>query len=54
LGGLYFFPPSVSKWILQKWQQVDLSIKTMALEESRGSFGLLIVSGVMGLAAYVG
>ena len=54
LGALYFFPPSVSNWIAQEWQQGDLSMKTVNMEEARESFGLLLVSLVMGLAAYAG
>lgn len=54
LGGLYFFPASVSDWVWQEWQQADLSMKTLDMEEARESFGLLIVSAVMGLAAFAG
>lgn len=54
LGSLYFFPASVSEWVLQEWQQADLSMKTIDMEEARESFGLLIFSAVMGLAAYAG
>lgn len=54
LGGLYFFPTSVSDWILQEWQQADLSMKTIDMEEARESFGLLIISAVFGLAAFAG
>jgi predicted transporter len=54
LGGLYFFPASVIDWILQEWRQADLSMKTIDMEEARESFGLLIISVVMGLAAYKG
>ena len=54
MGGLYFFPASVSEWVLQEWQQQDLSMKTLDMEEARESFGLLIISGIMSLAALVG
>jgi hypothetical protein len=54
VGGLYFYPASVSQWIVQEWQQQDLSMKTLDMEEARESFGLLIISVVMGLAAYTG
>lgn len=54
LGSIFYFPASVSEWILQEWQQADLSMKTIDMEEARESFGLLIISAVMGLAAFVG
>jgi predicted transporter len=54
LGGIYFFPASVSDWVMQEWQQQDLSMKTLAMEEARESFGLLIVSGITGIAALLG
>jgi ABC-type enterochelin transport system permease subunit len=54
LGGLYFFPASVGDWIQQEWQQADLSMKTLSMEEARESFALLFISIVMGLAAYTG
>lgn len=54
IGGLYFFPASVSEWILQEWQQQDLSMKTLDMEEARESFGLLIISVVMAMGTYVG
>lgn len=52
LGGLYFFPASVSQWIMQEWQQADLSMKTVKMEEARESFGLFIISLILGIAAY--
>lgn len=54
LAGLYFFPPSVVDWMLQEWQQADLSMKTPNMEEARESFGLFIVSVIMGVAAFRG
>ncbi|MDT0648097.1 transmembrane 220 family protein [Zunongwangia sp. F260] len=54
LGSLFFFPRSVSDWIFQEWQQADLSMKTIEMEETREFFGLLIISVIMGLAAYKG
>ena len=54
LGGLYLFPSSVRDWILQEWRQADLSMKTPDMEVARESFGLFVVSVVMGLAAYKG
>ena len=54
IGGLYFFPASVSDWVLQEWQQQDLSMKTLDMEEARESFGLLIISVVMATGTYVG
>ena len=54
LGALYYFPSSVGDWISQEWQQADLSMKTMDMEEARESFGLLIVSVILGIEAWVG
>ena len=54
LGGLYFFPSSVREWIVREWQQGDLSMKTQDMEVARESFGLFIVSVVVGLATYKG
>ena len=53
-GGIYFFPDSVEEWMNHEWQQADLSMKTIEMEEARQSFGLLIFSGIVGLAAYTG
>lgn len=52
--GLYFFPSSVSEWVLQEWQQKDLSMKTLDMEKARESFGLLIIAVIMALAALMG
>ena len=52
--GLYFFPSSVWDWVGQEWQQADLSMKTINMEEARESFGLLIFSAIMLLASYRG
>jgi lysylphosphatidylglycerol synthetase-like protein (DUF2156 family) len=52
--GIYFFPSSVSEWVLQEWQQKDLSMKTLDMEKARESFGLLIISVIMTLAALTG
>jgi len=54
IGGIYLFPASVGDWILQEWEQADLTMKTPDMEEARESFGLLIVFLVMSLAAYMG
>lgn len=54
LGGIYYFPDSVILWIQQEWQQADLSMKTVDMEEARESFGLFLVSVLMTLAAYKG
>lgn len=54
VGGIYFFPASISSWVMQEWQQQDLSMKTMEMEEARESFGLLLVAGITGLAALLG
>lgn len=54
IGSLYFFPNSVVEWIRQEWQQADLSMKTVEMEETREFFGLLIFSCLMGLAAFRG
>src|SRR5690606_27517266 len=39
IGTIYYFPPSVSEWVAQEWEQQDLTMKTMAMEEARESFG---------------
>jgi hypothetical protein len=54
IGSLYFFPNSVFEWIRQEWQQADLSMKTVEMEETREFFGLLIFSCLMGLAGFRG
>ena|SRR5690554_5548832 len=54
LGVLYYFPPSVGDWISQEWQQKDLTMKTMAMEEARESFGLMLVFIVLSIALYTG
>lgn len=54
VGGIYFFPASVSEWVGQEWQQQDLSMKTIDMEEARESFGLLLVSLVTATAAALG
>ena len=54
VGAVYFFPPSVGEWVAQEWQQQDLTMKTIAMEEARESFGLLLISIVLGIAAFVG
>jgi len=54
IGGMYLFPTSVSDWIIQEWQQADLTMKTVDMEEARESFGLLIVSVITGFATYIG
>lgn len=54
LGGIYLFPASVSGWIAQEWEQADLTMKTVDMEEARESFGLLIIFVIMSLAAYIG
>ena len=53
-GFLYIYPGAVSEWIAQELQQQDLSMKTQHMEEARESFGLLLVSAIMGLAFFVG
>ena len=53
-GSLYYFPPSVSEWIAQEWQQQDLTMKTVSMEESRESLGLLIIAIVLGIAWFNG
>lgn len=54
IGGFYLFPASVRDWVLQEWQQADLSMKTPDMEVARESFGLFIISVIIGLAAYRG
>lgn len=54
IAGLFYFPNSVGHWVIAEWKQADLSMKTQEMEIARESFGFLIVSGVMGLAAFFG
>lgn len=54
LGSLYFFPQSVSDWVAQEWEQQDLSMKTMDMEEARESFGLMIIFIITSIAAWMG
>lgn len=54
IGGIYFFPSSVSDWVIQEWEQADLTMKTVDMEEARESFGLLIIFTVMSTAAFIG
>lgn len=54
LGGIYLFPASVSEWVSQEWQQQDLSMKTIDMEEARETFGLLLISAVTATAAGLG
>lgn len=54
IGSIYYFPPSVSDWIAQEWQQQDLTMKTASMEESRESLGLLLIAVVTGVAIYLG
>lgn len=53
-GSIYYFPLSVSGWIAQEWEQQDLTMKTMAMEEAREAFGLLIIAIVLGTAWFTG
>lgn len=54
IGTIYLFPASVSEWIAQEWEQQDLTMKTMAMEEARESFGLLLIAIVFIVALWVG
>lgn len=54
LGSVYFFPQSIGDWVAQEWQQKDLTMKTMAMEEARESFGLLLIAVVLGLGLFIG
>ena len=53
-GSLYYFPPSVSEWIAQEWEQQDLTMKTVSMEEARESLGLLLIAIVLGIAWFTG
>ncbi|SRR5690606_4609762 len=53
-GSLYYFPPSVGEWIVQEWEQQDLTMKTVAMEEARESLGLLLIAIVLGIAWFTG
>lgn len=54
IGSIYFFPPSVSEWIVQEWEQQDLTMKTMDMEVARESLGLLLIAIVLGIAWFIG
>lgn len=54
IASLYYFPPSVSEWVAQEWEQQDLTMKSMAMEEARESLGLLLIAIVLGLAWFTG
>jgi formate hydrogenlyase subunit 3/multisubunit Na+/H+ antiporter MnhD subunit len=54
IGSIYFFPDSVGEWVAQEWQQKDLTMKTLAMEEARESFGLLLITIVLGLGLFFG
>ncbi len=54
IGSMYYFPPSVSDWIAQEWEQQDLTMKTMDMEEARESLGLLLIAIVLGIAWFMG
>ncbi len=53
-GAIYFFPESVTSWISQEAEQMDLTMKTPEMEEARESFGLLIVAAIMSYSVYLG
>ena|SRR5690554_749160 len=54
IGTIYLFPASVSEWIIQEWEQQDLTMKTMDMEEGRESFGLLLIAVVFITALWLG
>ena len=55
LVGFYLLSGSISNWISYEVQQANLSMMMNPdIEEARESFGLFIVSFVMGVAAYRG
>ena len=54
IGTVYLFPSSVWEWIAQEWEQQDLTMKTMAMEEAREAFGLLLIAIVFIVALWVG
>lgn len=54
VGTVYWFPSSVSEWVMQEWEQQDLTMKTVAMEEARESFGLLLIALVFIAALWVG
>ena len=53
-GSLYYFPSSLSEWIAQEWEQQDLTMKTVSMEEARESLGLLLITIVLGIAWFTG
>lgn len=55
VAGFYLLPGSISNWISYEVQQADLSMMMNPdIEEARESFGLFIVSFVIGVAAFRG
>ena len=47
VGAVYFWPESVSDWIVQELEQKNLSMKTPQMDEARETFGLMIIALVM-------
>ncbi|MCE7053080.1 transmembrane 220 family protein [Algoriphagus sp. AGSA1] len=47
IGAVYFWQGDVPGWISEEMEQRDLSMKTQSMEESRETFGLLIILLVM-------
>lgn len=46
-GAIYYWQGDVTSWLSQEVEQHDLSMKTQSMEESRETFGLLIILAVM-------
>ncbi len=53
-GAIYYFPESVTSWISQEAEQMDLTMKTPEMEEGRETFGLLLVAAIMSYSLYLG
>ena len=47
LGAIYYWQGDVGGWVSEEVQQHNLSMKTQSMEESRETFGLLIILVVM-------
>jgi hypothetical protein len=47
LGAIYYWQGDVGSWISQEVKQHDLSMKNQYMEESRETFGLLMILLVM-------
>ncbi|MEB2781399.1 transmembrane 220 family protein [Algoriphagus sp. C2-6-M1] len=47
VGAIYYWQGDVGRWVAQEVEQHNLSMKTQSMEESRETFGLIIILLVM-------